>query len=174
METGALNQEQASSLYADFLKSYHQKTGHSLLLLTHDNRIDDSDSTFMEKIVAKLDGIDRDRWFYLDQTVRPGDIKYLCRLCDFTVTGRMHLGIGSLGAGTPALFYDYQGKVDGLLALFDVPDLKLNTEDLKDTETVVSKVESLVIRSSAFREKIKNRIDTIQILSRKNIAIALD
>jgi len=55
--------------------------------------------------------------------ISPREIRGLGARADVTITGRMHLAVMSLMAGTPAVTVATQGKVEGLMSLFDAPQL---------------------------------------------------
>jgi len=104
-----LDLDDAARSYAQALDKLAETTGCALMCLTHDNRISHSDARFMERIVRQLNP-STDAHF-VPETVRATDIKFLCSKVDLTVTGRMHLGIASLGAGTTTMILDFQGKM---------------------------------------------------------------
>jgi len=59
----------------------------------------------------------------VESALSPSTIRGLTRRASLTVTGRMHLAIMSLAQGTPAITLATQGKVEGLMRLFDWPEL---------------------------------------------------
>lgn len=107
----------------------------------------------------------------LDGTVRPGDFKLLCAEAALTLTGRMHMGIASLGMGVPTMFYDYQGKVEGLLALFDLPDMKFGPDDVLAPDRMADMAMDRIGRRDEIRTRIAERIDGVRALSARNIDI---
>lgn len=52
----------------------------------------------------------------------PDVIRGLCSRATAVITGRMHLGVMALRMGTPAVIVSTQGKVEGLLEMFDMPE----------------------------------------------------
>lgn len=53
----------------------------------------------------------------------PSVIRRLAATAEIVVTGRMHLAVMSLSQGVPAVTLATQGKVEGLMRLFDWPEL---------------------------------------------------
>jgi polysaccharide pyruvyl transferase WcaK-like protein len=107
----------------------------------------------------------------LDGTVRPGDFKLLCAEADLTLTGRMHMGIASLGMGVPTMFFDYQGKVEGLLDLFGLPDMRFGPDDVLAPDRMADMALDRIAREGDIRAQIAARIDGVRALSARNIDI---
>lgn len=59
----------------------------------------------------------------IEEQLSPSTIRALASRASLTVTGRMHLAIMSLAQGTPAITLATQGKVEGLMRLFEWPEL---------------------------------------------------
>ncbi|GAA3633434.1 polysaccharide pyruvyl transferase family protein [Microbacterium awajiense] len=59
----------------------------------------------------------------------PREIRGLAARAVVTVTGRMHLAVMSLMAGVPAITVATQGKVEGLMDLFGLPELCVSPSD---------------------------------------------
>ncbi|QIG38554.1 hypothetical protein G5T42_02870 [Microbacterium sp. 4R-513] len=59
----------------------------------------------------------------VEEVLSPSTIRALGARASLTITGRMHLAIMSLSQGTPAITLATQGKVEGLVRLFDWPEL---------------------------------------------------
>lgn len=130
----------------------------------HDNRAGVAD--FLRSIKAMVPDVPV---AMLDGKVRPGDFKLLCAQADLTITGRMHMGIASMGVGTPTMFQDYQGKVEGLLALFDLPDMKYGAEDVLAPERLAAMAVDRLARHEAVAAQIGARIEGVRALSARNI-----
>jgi hypothetical protein len=85
-------------------------------LMAHDSRGPFDDDALCDMLHARLGDSVALR---VASSTRPSEIKAILSGCDALLTGRMHCGIAAIGAGTPAVFLDYQGKVEGLAALTD-------------------------------------------------------
>lgn len=159
----------AARSYAAAMSALSRKTHAAILLLTHDNRPAHSDAAFMEKIAEHLP-TDIPQHF-VEETVRPTDIKRLCHLADLVITGRMHLGIASLGAGTPAMILDYQGKVRGLLGLFTLNELAFTVEDLLDADGFATRAAVHMESRESLADRIELHLPKVKALSRKTVEV---
>jgi polysaccharide pyruvyl transferase WcaK-like protein len=135
----------------------------------HDNRAGVAD--FLNSIKAVVPNVPV---AMLDGKVRPGDFKLLGAKADLTITGRMHMGIASMGVGTPTLFQDYQGKVEGLLALFELPDMKYDAEDVLAPERLTAMAADRLARHGDIVAQIAARIDGVRALSARNIDLVVN
>ncbi|PVW03715.1 hypothetical protein DEA06_12685 [Microbacterium sp. Gd 4-13] len=59
----------------------------------------------------------------IEEMLAPSVIRTLADAATVTITGRMHLAVMSLSRGVPAVTVATQGKVEGLMRLFDWPEL---------------------------------------------------
>ncbi|KQR23438.1 polysaccharide pyruvyl transferase family protein [Microbacterium sp. Leaf151] len=59
----------------------------------------------------------------VESMLGPAEIRRLATKASVVVTGRMHLAVMSLGQGVPAVTLASQGKVEGLMRLFEWPEL---------------------------------------------------
>lgn len=96
--------------------------GVDVVLLPHDRRAGAADRAWSDAVQAAVDG--RAPATLVATPERAGEAKAMVDAVDVVVTGRMHLAIGALGTGTPVSLHDYQGKVEGLAALFPGADLR--------------------------------------------------
>ena len=159
----------AARAYAAAMAALSRKTRAAILLLTHDNRPAHSDAEFMAQIAAHLpEDIPH---HFVPETVRPTDIKRLCHLADLAITGRMHLGIASLGAGTPAMILDYQGKVRGLLGLFSLPELAFTPADLLEATAFAEAAAKHLDARETLADRIDLHLPTVKALSRKTVEV---
>lgn len=72
---------------------------------------------------AVADAASGDGVVLIERALAPSTIRALARRAELTVTGRMHLAIMSLAQGVPAITLATQGKVEGLMRLFEWPEL---------------------------------------------------
>ncbi len=149
------------------LDDFASRTGAAILFLTHDNRKSFSDARLSSEIIDSLK-TNFPRHF-LSETVQPTDIKRLCKMSDLVVTGRMHLGIAGLGAGKTTMITDYQGKVRGLYALFETPDLALDLGEIVQPGRLSALMEETLRERKVYEKKIQDHLPKIEALSRKNL-----
>ena len=158
--------------FAEALKQIHAATNCGFVFVSHDDRPGVSDADFIRTITALLP--EGTPTAMPDAPIRPSDAKLLCEQANLTITGRMHLGIASLGVATPALFYDYQGKVEGLLELFDLPDLKFGAEDVLAPERLAQIVIDRIARGADISAQIEARLPAVRALSARNIDLVVN
>lgn len=159
--------DQAATSYANALNALAADTGCALLCLTHDNRPAHSDARFMQRIIDLLEP--ETVAHFVPETVRATDIKFLCSKVDLTVTGRMHMGIASLGAGTTTMILDFQGKVRGLYELFGLPELAIDVLDVMTPEVLVANIAEKLKQKTRHAEAIKDKLPDIHTLSERNL-----
>lgn len=160
---------ETAAAYARGINLLGRQTGCVFLFLTHDNRPAHSDAAFMEKILAGLDP--ELTWHFVPETVRAVDIKRLCSQVDLTVTGRMHLGIASLGAGTATMILDFQGKVRGLFDLFGQPEMAFDVSEVMKEESFAGTIAAKLADHQALATHVKGQLDMIHELSGRNMAL---
>jgi polysaccharide pyruvyl transferase WcaK-like protein len=159
----------AAQAYATCIDAVSKRTGCAVLMLTHDNRPGPhSDADFMTQVREKMDATVP--CHFEPRTMRAMDVKMLCRRVDLTVTGRMHLGIASLGAGTATMILDFQGKVQGLFRLFGMPEMALNVEDVLEPEVFSNLVTEKLADHANIAQRVQGNLDKIHELSRVNVA----
>lgn len=98
--------------------------GMSLLLVPHDVRKNKSDMTLLDHLKDSLPA-EYQPHLLLMFPDDPRTIKSCVAACRLAITGRMHLAILAMGAGTPALSFGYQGKFEGLYQILGLKDQAL-------------------------------------------------
>ncbi|ORE91495.1 hypothetical protein ATO13_19700 [Stappia sp. 22II-S9-Z10] len=144
--------------------------GHSIVMVPHDTRRNDSDEAVLRRVAEALEPEERSRIHVIAPDF-PGRVKAVLAACDISVTSRMHAAILAMGTGVPAYCFDYQGKFEGLFTL-----LGLTGEDLLHApEALVADPEGTARRVLAkFAERdrlsahIAARLPEIRALSRAN------
>jgi hypothetical protein len=95
----------------------------AVVLLPHDSRGGAGDRAWARSVHGALAG--RAAATVVATPVRGAEAKAMAGALDAVVTGRMHLAIASLGSGVAVSLLDYQGKVEGLDALFPGADIRV-------------------------------------------------
>lgn len=139
----------------------------SFVFIPHDYRGPHSDEILLRRIAGRLGGA-LDVLMPQDRLGADG-AKWLAGLSDLTVTGRMHLAIASLGAGVPAFVQDYQGKVTGLLSLFDLQEMRFTEDDLAQPDDFARRVCDALCRNKDLRARIAGALPEIRRRSTRNI-----
>jgi len=136
-----------------------------IILLPHVIRDSDDDLSILKELYK---GYEYDsRINFVKSLLHPYEISKICADATIVVTSRMHLSILSLMAGTPPLTFSSNGKVEGLLALFEIESLAI-PEFTHNNIEIFAKFEKSLTDNLYFRAKIQKNIDKVTGLSKKN------
>lgn len=135
---------------------------YSVVLLPHVIREGGNDLDVCKAIAALYSNI-----YFVDRLLEPDQIKRLANAAKLVVTGRMHLSIMSINAGTPAIVLSTQGKVDGLMKYFSLPELSLEPE-LGFGAKVVTLIDLIQDNYDKYISSLAENIDSVRLLSKKN------
>lgn len=141
-----------------------------LVLIPHDPREPHNDRSLLQRAYETLPRKHRERVFCAFDNITARDVKLICSQVDFAVTGRMHMGIAALGVGCPTAFLDFQGKVQGLLEHFGVPDLVFDWDVYRCSKRFAEFVRQKLDRAEIYRAKIKGEHDAVIALARLNFS----
>lgn len=104
----------------------------------------------------------------VDRLLSPAQIRALAARANIVVTGRMHLAVMALLSGTPPITVATQGKVEGLMRLFDSSDLCVQPGD-----GFASRVEEVIRRiltdPVAERRRLVDRLPGVIGLAAANV-----
>lgn len=103
------------------------------------------------------------------QLLGPREIRGLGARAELTVTGRMHLAVMSMLAGTPSVTVATQGKVEGLMQLFGTPQLCVAPGDGFDSR-LREAVERAVVDAATLRRAITRHLPDVVALAWRNVA----
>jgi polysaccharide pyruvyl transferase WcaK-like protein len=149
--------------YADVI-AFLRGRGIHVVLLPHVLRSTADDLTACR---AVYDAVGNDGVTLVEEVLRPSTIRALGARAALTITGRMHLAIMSLSQGTPAITLATQGKVEGLVRLFDWPELCV-TPEAGMARTIVE-VAGAALDDSGSRTRIIAGADRARALARTNV-----
>ncbi|MBB6390270.1 polysaccharide pyruvyl transferase family protein [Microbacterium thalassium] len=146
--------------YADAIRRLRE-SGRRVLIVPHVSRHGADDiplCTALADVFAADAGV-----VLVPELLTPPEIRSLGARASVVVTGRMHLAVMSLTAGTPALTVATQGKVEGLMDLFGTPELCIAPGDDFDhdlpaaVQAVIAQEDSLRSRILAARDEVVSR-----------------
>ena len=142
----------------------------SWILIPHDYRRKfQRDETCLKLIHQKLKS--RDGAYYLEGEHGAASLKSLVGHLDGVITGRMHLAIAALGMGVPVLGFVYQGKFEGLLRHFDLPqNLLLPTAIFDNSEALEDQITGFLSKLPELRQKVRASKPHVLALSWQNFA----
>lgn len=150
--------------YEHLLKTL-EDLGYSCLLLPHvsHSTVDDISATVRLRSTSEA----AERAGFLEKLISPSEVLSIVRTADVVVTGRMHLSILALSAGTPVIVLATQGKVSGLMKLFGIPE-----HCVEPTAGFGARVSSLLINLEKNRQEVlalmSSNLPAVRELSRLN------
>ncbi len=161
----------ASGLVGDRLPAYGRvigalrASGHTVLVVPHVSRHGADDLPLCEALVeaAADPGVT-----LVPRLLAPAEIRGLAARAAVTVTGRMHLAVMSLMAGTPPVTVATQGKVEGLMDLFGTPELCVSPGSSFDADLTAA-VATVIEKESDLRSRILAARDDVRRLSERNV-----
>lgn len=142
----------------------------AMVFVAHDTREPHNDQAILQKVFDRLSPSDQTRIFRAFEGLTARDVKSICAACDLSVTGRMHMGIASLGGTTPCLFLDFQGKVKGLLEHFEATNMIFDWALYCDTSMFSQFVMAHLEAAPANRARLSVRKHRVTELSLKNFS----
>ena len=165
----AARQAECAGFFASVVRRVRESDPDTdFVVVSHDRRAPNGDDAICADIVRE---IGPSRSLLVPSDACPRAVKAIMAACDGLLTGRMHCGIAALGAGTPAAFLDYQGKVQGLLELFG---LETSLEVEGDIEAASERAADLLRAfrkdCDAIRGTIAARLPHVMRLSALNVA----
>lgn len=154
------------------LPSQHAGRGLSVLFIPHDGRGTANDAAFAHALSCQQ-AFEPHRW-RIAPIMSAGQVKFLCGRLDLVVTGRMHLAIASLGAGTPVLAFTYQDKFEGLFQHFGLEGVATDVLTGAEPAELAGFVRQGLDRRDKLRSRIRAALDRVLALSRRNLAGVMD
>lgn len=142
----------------------------SWLLLPHDYRSSVGDALCLAPIAKGL--LDHAvEHVHLDEPLSAGELKAVAGLTDGVIAGRMHLAIATLGQGVPVACLTYQGKFEGLMRHFELPDslMLAPSEALKD-DRLLALIEHFIDDLAACRASVHRWLPSVREASARNIS----
>lgn len=151
------------------IKNFKERGDFSFVFLYHDVRplcgieSDKSISNTLYKAACEK-GIDA---FFVPDIKNGVELKGYIESVDFSVTGRMHLGIAGLSAGLPMFGISYANKFEGMLRLFDINPkyCLISYTELERSEQVV---DSFIANLENMKNSLRITLSTVKMETIKN------
>ena len=141
----------------------------SFLLIPHDTRKGINDEEFLRQMEDQLKTPLGVRLALASGEFHADEIKALVGLVDVVFTGRMHLAIAALGQSVPIGVITYNGKFEGLVEHFHLPEWLLVTPAKACSAAVI---QDIILRLLSERhgliDQIKTRLPAVLQLSKTN------
>lgn len=157
--------------FANTLEALSQRRNLAFCLVEHDRRGSSSDAICLEPLYERLvEALGPHRVLFPVDQLDAAEIKNAVHTLDGVVSGRMHLMIAALGAGTPVFGIDYKDKMEGLLRHFGLPTHGLLTahDFLSAAALPVDPLDSFVGELDAQRRLIERVKPEIRRAARSN------
>ncbi|WP_394524449.1 polysaccharide pyruvyl transferase family protein [Paenarthrobacter nicotinovorans] len=137
----------------DHLLGTLESLGYTCVLLPHvsHSNVDDISATKKLREVSAP----AKRSVFVDRLLTPSEVSALVERAHVVVTGRMHLSILALSAKKPVIVLATQGKVSGLMSLFEVPE-----HCIEPAEGFGPKISELLISLEADRDAVVTRLSS--------------
>jgi len=118
--SGLIRKTQTQDLTADYVSVVrHLALSHNVLLVPHVVKTDSDDLLACNEILGALQACGIEHIRLLREPLSPATVRGLCGSADIVVTGRMHLAVNGFLRGRMPITLATQGKVEGLMDLFD-------------------------------------------------------
>lgn len=150
--------------YEALIAALHGR-GMTVVLLPHVLRDTADDLTACRAVYERVGG---DRVVLVERMLAPSVIRGLAHRASLTVTGRMHLAIMSLAQDTPAITLATQGKVEGLMSLFEWPELCVAPRAGMAQDII--RVAGVAMTSSETTQRIRRGAERARALASANVS----
>jgi len=110
-----------------------------------------------------------DRVMLVDRVLAPAEVRGLCKGARLVVTGRMHLAIQAMWSHVPAVTLSTQGKVEGLMRLFDTDDLCLEP-GAGLAERMLPLLRSIEADRDSYVARLRDRMPGVRELAARNFS----
>lgn len=146
--------------------NYLKSRGLGVVFVPHDARQGSDDIGECRRV---YDATGASRAWLIDRLLGPAQIRALAASAAVVVTGRMHLAIMALCGAVPTIPLSYQGKLAGLMRLFDIEDLIVEPNKGFGAQ-VTRNLETVLASRDDLNNLLFNRLAAVRELSLKNYA----
>jgi polysaccharide pyruvyl transferase WcaK-like protein len=144
----------------------------SVVLTPHDRRGPLSDEALAARLRVRLPEWAAERVFDAGR-ITLGVSRWLVGQVDVAVSGRMHLAISCLVAGTPVICVTYQDKFSGVMRGAGVDRLMLTPGELRSPGVLRARLKEAAATSSTLRDAITPRVAISRRLAAENLNFLL-
>lgn len=143
----------------------------ALLMVDHDNRGSSADAICLRPVHDRLvERLGAAHIYYPDDRLSADEIKAVVADLDGVISGRMHLMIAAMGAGTPVFGIDYKDKMEGLLNHFGLPTDTLCTaaEIMQPGHDIPARLADFVDRLDMIRARVAEAKPLVRTAAEQN------
>jgi polysaccharide pyruvyl transferase WcaK-like protein len=145
------------------------KSGLEVVLLPHVVRRSGDDASACKALFDRLHESHgaNPRIILVARLLTPAEVRGLCAGAEIVLTGRMHLAVQSLFHSVPAVALSTQGKVAGLMRLFELQELCVDPGDGL-AERMIPIVQKVLTDPRHYRDHLTLRLPEVQRLAALN------
>lgn len=156
--------------FATALSNIMKKRSLSLLFIEHDFRGTSADEHCLRPLYKFLEKDFKSHIHFPTAKLSAQELKGVSGLLDVVISGRMHLMIAALGAGTPVFGINYKDKMEGLLSYLEFGASSFCTAQslLNDIQSCEMKIADFIENSESHRVKVKQHLGKVKEMSRSN------
>ena len=146
--------------------------GLSVVLLPHVVRHSGDDAAACRAVfdcVAETNGADS-RVVLVNRVLTPAEVRGLCAGADIVLTGRMHLAVQAMFHAVPAVTLSTQGKVAGMMRLFDTQELCVEP-GVGLAERMIPLALAVLADREHYRDRLAERLPEVQRLAALNFLL---
>ncbi|MDJ0338180.1 oligosaccharide flippase family protein [Cryobacterium sp. PH31-O1] len=143
------------------------QAGLRVVLLPHVVRTSGDDAVACRAVFDRLNGADG--VVLVNRLLAPAEVRGLCAGAEIVLTGRMHLAVQAIFSAVPAVALSTQGKVAGLMRLFDTQELCVEP-GVGLAERMIPVALGVLADRQRYCDRLAQRLPEVQGLAARNFA----
>jgi colanic acid/amylovoran biosynthesis protein len=155
------NSPEIKKIYSEVIKNLVDKD-FNVILIPHVIRDSDNDLVVLSSIYEEF--CDSSHVVLIEKLLSPKEIFEYCEGASLVLTSRMHLAILALLSGTPPVTFASNGKVEGLLKMFELEGICVSN-DLAYSDVFSRLIENYFCEFAEMKFRISNKLPDIIKLS---------
>jgi PST family polysaccharide transporter len=136
-----------------------------VVLLPHVVRHSGDDAAACRAVLDRFSG--DSRVILVNRLLAPAEVRGLCAGADIVLTGRMHLAVQALLQNVPAVALSTQGKVAGMMQLFQMQELCIEP-GIGVADRMISVATTVLAQRESYRERIAEHLPEVKRLAALN------
>ena len=148
------------------------QAGLRVVLLPHVVRTSGDDAAACRAVYERLSEGEgaNSRVVLVNRLLSPAEVRGLCAGAEVVLSGRMHLAVQAMFHRVPAVALSTQGKVAGMMRLFDMPELCVEP-GVGLAERMVPVALAVLADRESYRHRLAVRLPEIQRLAALNFSV---
>ena len=148
------------------------EAGLRVVLLPHVVRTSGDDAAACRAVFDRLaasGGLTDSGVVLVNRLLSPAEVRGLCAGADIVLTGRMHLAVQAMFHEVPAVALSTQGKVAGMMRLFDTQELCVEP-GVGLAERMIPVALAVLAERESYRDRLAARLPEVQRLAALNFS----